>query len=80
MVLIRYLSAKIPYQRPITWLSPGLRMARYRRQCRAAYVCGAAGFGAKLNGRPTARGNGGHFVPQFIAKMSALKTTAARTS
>jgi len=36
MVLIRYLSAKIPYQHPIPWLSLGLQVACYRRQRRAA--------------------------------------------
>ena len=86
-MLIRYLSAKIPYQHAISWLSLGLQVACYWRQCRAAardlhrgqeqsqpahsrdklpralgagwrvaYVRAAAGFGAKLNDRPTARG------------------------
>ena len=35
-MLIRYLSAKIPYQYPIPWLSTGLQVACYRRQRRAA--------------------------------------------
>ena len=35
-MLIRYLSAKIPYQHPISWLSVGLQVACYRGQRRAA--------------------------------------------
>ena len=35
-MLIRYLSAKIPYQHPIPWLSLGLQVACYKRQRRAA--------------------------------------------
>jgi len=67
-VLIRYLSAKIPYQHAISWLSLGLHVACCSGQCRAA-----AGSDAKLKGRPTDRATGEHVEPQFIAKMSARK-------
>jgi len=51
MVLIRYLSAKIPYQHAIPWLSPGLQVA-----CRWLVTGGSAGppRGICLEGRDKA--------------------------